>query len=102
MNRPAICPVYPLIFEEHRVAITPMQTGYRIGSTMEFAGYDATVNPKRLELLRDGATHYLREPFGSVVHEEWYAWRPMTADIKPIIDRSSACDNLRSPAWPHL
>src|SRR5262249_41700965 len=37
MRRPARCPVFPLIFEEHRVAITPMESGYRIGSTMEFA-----------------------------------------------------------------
>jgi D-amino-acid dehydrogenase len=94
MNRPAICPAYPLIFEEHRVAITPMQTGYRIGSTMEFAGYDSTLNRKRLDLLRDGASHYLLEPFGTVVHEEWYGWRPMTTDSKPIIDRSPGNDNV--------
>ncbi len=94
MNRPAICPAYPMIFEEHRVAITPMQTGYRIGSTMEFAGYDSTLNRKRLELLREGASHYLLEPFGKNVLEEWYGWRPMTTDSKPIIDRSPAWDNV--------
>src|SRR5262249_14917027 len=43
MPRPAKCPVLPLMFEEHRVAATPMQSGYRLGSTMEFAGYDATL-----------------------------------------------------------
>ncbi len=52
MPRPGRCPTYPMIFEEHRVAITPMQTGYRIGSTMEFAGYDTTLNRTRLDLLR--------------------------------------------------
>ena len=94
MNRPAICPNYPLIFEEHRVAITPMKTGYRIGSTMEFAGYDSSLNRKRLQLLRDGAAHYLIEPYGETVQEEWYGWRPMTTDSKPIIDRSPAYDNV--------
>ena len=49
---PALCPRRPMIFEEHRVAISPMQSGYRIGSTMEFAGYDAGLNPARLTLLR--------------------------------------------------
>ena len=50
---PGLCPRGPLIFEEHRVAITPMQSGYRIGSTMEFAGYDAVAQSGRLDLLRD-------------------------------------------------
>jgi D-amino-acid dehydrogenase len=95
MGRPRVCPAYPLIFEEHHVAITPMKSGYRIGSTMEFAGYDATLNRKRLDLLRDGASHYLREPLGNPVEEEWFGWRPMTPDSTPIIGRSPALDN----AW---
>src|SRR5262249_23527123 len=41
MARPATCPVLPMLFEEHRVAVTPMKTTYRLGSTMEFAGYDS-------------------------------------------------------------
>ncbi len=94
MPRPARCPVYPLIFEEHRVAVTPMQSGYRLGSTMEFAGYDTSLNRKRLDLLREGAKHYLHEPFCEPVVEEWYGWRPMTYDSKPIIDRSPRFDNL--------
>src|SRR5205807_1743280 len=36
MPRPAKCPAIPLIFDEHRVAVTPMRSGYRLGSTMEF------------------------------------------------------------------
>ena len=94
MPRPGVCPSYPLIFEEHRVAVTPMKSGYRLGSTMEFAGYDATLNPRRLALLKDGAAHYLREPFAGPVEEEWFGWRPMTADGKPIIDRSPALPNV--------
>ena len=34
-----------MIFPETRVAVTPFQSGYRLGSTMEFAGYDATIDP---------------------------------------------------------
>jgi D-amino-acid dehydrogenase len=85
MPRPARCPAYPMIFEEHRVAITPMASGYRIGSTMEFAGYDATLNRDRLELLREGARLYLHEPLASPVVEEWWGWRPMVYDGRPII-----------------
>lgn len=94
MPRPAHCPKYPMIFEEHRVAVTPMQSGYRLGSTMEFAGYDATLNPDRLQLLKDGAAHYLREPYGEIVEQEWFGWRPMTYDSKPIIDRCPIYDNV--------
>lgn len=94
MPRPARCPAIPLLFEEHRVAATPMQTGYRLGSTMEFAGYDTTLNRRRLELLREGARHYLHEPYCEPIEEEWYGWRPMTYDSKPIIDRSPIMENV--------
>jgi D-amino-acid dehydrogenase len=94
MRRPARCPTYPLIFEEHRVAVTPMQSAYRIGSTMEFAGYDSTLNRRRLELLREGARPYLHEPFGDPVIEEWFGWRPMTPDSVPIIGASPALENV--------
>jgi len=94
MPRPAICPTYPMIFEEHRVAVSPFQSGYRIGSTMEFVGYDATMNPNRLKLLRDGAKVYLREPLSEPVQEEWFGWRPMVFDGKPIIDFAPAAKNV--------
>jgi D-amino-acid dehydrogenase len=94
MPRPAICPTYPLIFEEHRVAVSPFASGYRIGSTMEFAGYDETLNRDRLSILREGASFYLREPMCEPVQEEWWGWRPMVYDGKPIIDRSPKYRNV--------
>jgi D-amino-acid dehydrogenase len=94
MPRPEICPAIPLIFEEHRVAITPFQSGYRIGSTMEFAGYDETLDRSRLTLLTDAAKLYLREPLAEPVQEEWWGWRPMTYDSLPIIDRSPTMKNV--------
>src|SRR5438445_11113267 len=94
MPRPAVCPTYPLIFEEHRVAVTPFRSGYRLGSTMEFAGYDDTLNRKRLAILTDAAKLYLREPLAEPVQEEWWGWRPMTYDGLPIIDRSPVMANV--------
>ncbi len=87
MARPTICPEIPLMFPEYRVAVTPMLTGYRLGSIMEFAGYDDSIPPERLELLRRGAEPFLKEPFGDPVIEQWTGWRPMTCDSLPIIDR---------------
>jgi len=94
MARPSICPKIPMIFEEHRVAVTPWASGYRLGSTMEFAGYDETLNLRRLSLLSAGASHYLREPVAEPVVERWFGWRPMTPDSVPIIDRSPAYQNV--------
>jgi D-amino-acid dehydrogenase len=94
MPRPAKCPSIPLVFEEHRVAATPMRSGYRLGSTMEFAGYDASLNRRRLDLLREGARPYLHEPFCNPIEEEWFGWRPMTYDGKPIIDRCPRWENV--------
>jgi D-amino-acid dehydrogenase len=94
MPRPSICPVHPIIFPETRVAVTPFQSGYRLGSTMEFSGYDTTLNRDRLQLLRDGAGPYLREPECEPTLEEWYGWRPMTWDSLPIIDRSPLLENV--------
>ena len=94
MARPAKCPKIPLIFEEHRVAVTPWPSGYRLGSIMEFAGYDESINPKRIAMLRAGASHYLHEPTAEPVVEEWFGWRPMTPDSLPIIDRSPAMENV--------
>lgn len=93
MPRPRLCPNLPMIFEEHRVAITPLRSAYRIGSTMEFAGFDTSINPRRLRLLTEGASLYLREPTADPVLETWYGWRPMTWDSLPFIDRIPAISN---------
>ena len=53
MPRLANCPTISMIFEEHRVAITPFADTCRIGSTMEFAGYDTSLNRNRLQLLQE-------------------------------------------------
>jgi D-amino-acid dehydrogenase len=94
MARPARCPAVPLVFEEDHVAVTPLKSGYRVGSTMEFAGYDPTLSRRRLDLLRAGASHFLQEPYGEPVLEEWYGWRPMTADGKPLIGRCPRLENV--------
>jgi D-amino-acid dehydrogenase len=94
MPRPALCPRSPMIFEEHRVAISPMQTGYRVGSTMEFAGYDTRLNADRMRLLRESPDLYLKEPLSGPALEEWWGWRPMTPDGLPLIGRVPAFENV--------
>ena len=86
MPRPAICPAHPFDLPRGRVAVTPFQWGYRLGSTMEFAGYDTSSIPDRLLLQRRrGLTRGagVRAGAGAVV-------RLAADDLDglPIIDRS--------------
>ena len=93
-QRPSMCPTAPLAFMEQKVIATPFASGYRLGSTMEFAGYDSSINKERLGALKRGASIYLKEPYCEPQEEEWFGWRPMTYDGKPVIDRSPAMDNV--------
>ena len=51
MPRPKTCPTIPIIFSETRVVVTPLESGLRLGSMMEFAGYDTSLERRRLDLL---------------------------------------------------
>jgi D-amino-acid dehydrogenase len=93
-TRPARAPTIPLVLKERSVCVTSWASGYRLGSTMEFAGYDSTLNRTRLDALKRGAAEYLLEPVGPVIEEEWYGWRPMTPDDLPIIGRAPQLSNL--------
>lgn len=93
-TRPSLAPRIPLVLKECSVCVTAWDSGYRLGSTMEFAGYDTSLNRTRLDALKRGAADYLHEPFGAVVEEEWYGWRPMTPDDLPIIGRAPGLNNL--------
>ena len=94
MSRPSVCPEIPMLFPEHKIAVTPMHTGYRLGSTMEFSGFDTRINEKRINLIRQSAEVYMREPFGEALHEQWYGWRPMTYDGLPFIGPVPSMKNL--------
>jgi D-amino-acid dehydrogenase len=87
-------PKIPMIFEEHHVAVTPMRDEFRVGSTMEFTGYDRSLNQRRLALLRRSAAEHLQEALPATVNEEWSGWRPMVFDGLPCIDRAPAAKNV--------
>lgn len=91
---PSRVPQLPLVLKERSVCVTAWPSGYRLGSTMEFSGYNVNLNRRRLDALRRGAAEYLHEPEGPLIEEEWYGWRPMTPDDLPIIGRSARWPNL--------
>lgn len=84
-SRPREVPRRPLVLKERSVCVTVWDSGYRLGSTMEFSGYDGSLNLRRLGALERGAAEYLRHPVGPQKLEHWYGWRPMTWDDLPVI-----------------
>lgn len=93
MARPAICPEFPMLFPEHKVGVTPFTGSYRLGSMMEFVGFDTTIPERRIQQLRKSAEPYLVEPHTEETKSTWYGWRPMTWDSLPIIGRVPRFDN---------
>jgi D-amino-acid dehydrogenase len=92
---PSGAPRTPLLLCEPHVAITPWSSGLRIGSTMEFAGFDARLDRRRIEALLRGARAFLTTPLDAAgIQEEWCGWRPMTPDDLPILGRPRQWSNL--------
>ncbi len=86
MSQPRRPVKIPCLFQEAKIVATPFASSYRLGGTMEFAGFDATLNETRIEAIRRSAARYLYTPEGDTVTERWCGWRPMTWDGLPIID----------------
>lgn len=86
-SRPERVPKRPLVLKDRSVCVTVWDSGFRLGSTMEFSGYDDRLNEVRLAALERGAREFLRDPVGEVVQERWCGWRPMTWDDLPLLGR---------------
>ncbi len=81
-------------FTERKVVGTPLGNALRLAGTMEFAGYDPTVDPVRAAAILRGPAEFLRdwtapEPDAPA----WAGFRPMTPDSLSIIGRLGAHDN---------
>lgn len=85
MTRPEPCPRLPMLFPEHRVGVSPFENGYRLGSMMEFAGFDESIPERRIRQLCRSAEPYLVTPWTGEHQQPWSGWRPMTWDSLPII-----------------
>jgi len=102
MQRPPNSPLIPCFFQEIGVVITPWQSDIRLGGTMEFAGYDESLNQVRLDALLHAAERYLRDVKFIGIQDEWCGWRPMTCDGLPIIDRSPRLENVMIAAGHNM
>ncbi|MCD4741283.1 MAG: FAD-dependent oxidoreductase [Desulfobacteraceae bacterium] len=94
MEKPDQSPQIPCMLYERDMVVTPWKTGYRLGGTMEFSGFNDTLNKKRLSKLVMGVQEYLNTKADYPILEQWSGLRPMTYDDLPIIGRSPLQDNL--------
>jgi D-amino-acid dehydrogenase len=93
MTNPDTMPTHPMLMPEKHIGVTPFDDGLRIASMMEFAGFDSSIPPFRIEQLQDSAKPFLKNPTGPVIEDTWYGWRPMTWDSLPIIGRTADLSN---------
>lgn len=87
-SRPSLVPKTPLMLRDRSVCVTTWGDGFRLGSTMEFSGFNTSLNERRLGALERGAREFLHEPVGPQVRERWYGWRPMSRDDIPLLGRA--------------
>jgi D-amino-acid dehydrogenase len=89
---PGIDVPMPVFSGDHRMSITPMTPGLRIGGTAEFAGLDAPANPARYGALIERGRELLPD-LQSDFASEWMGHRPATPDSIPVIGRAPRADN---------
>lgn len=86
-------PTLPMIFEDDHVAITHFGDSFRVGSTMQFAGFSRTVPEARIRLLKRSAERHLRATLPGGNQRKWAGWRPMVPDGLPLIGRTPNAEN---------
>ncbi len=89
---PQICS----ILTEARVAVTPMDGALRVGGTMEIAGLNNRISPRRVAgIIKALPRYYPRfrpEHFEGI--RPWFGLRPCSPDGLPYIGRTAAASNL--------
>ncbi|MBI1845836.1 MAG: FAD-dependent oxidoreductase, partial [Candidatus Rokubacteria bacterium] len=93
-RRPPGAPRMPMTLAETRVAVTPMGDMLRLAGTLELAGLDLAVSPRRVEAVKRSIAGYLTPFEGLELLEVWRGLRPCTPDGLPAIGRPKAFDNL--------
>ncbi len=95
LTKPRELPQLCSILCEARVAVTPMGGTLRVGGTMEIAGNDTSINPRRVQGIVKSLPRYYpefrAEDFAGV--EPWVGLRPCSPDGMPYLGRSP-CGNV--------
>ncbi len=91
-QQPHIC----AIFQEARVAVTPMGSSLRFAGTMELSGLNETINPRRVQGIIDSVSRYYPEfkPEDFREIRPRCGLRPCSPDGLPYIGRTQRFANL--------
>jgi D-amino-acid dehydrogenase len=90
---PKVMPRHGILFADIHAGVTPLGDVVRIGGTMEFSGYDLSIDRRRITNLFELAKGYvdLEKPD---YEEPWAGLRPMTVDGLPILDWAGPFRNV--------
>ena len=96
LPKPPQLPQLCSILTEARVAVTPMGSSLRVGGTMEIAGNDTSINPRRVNGIIKSMPAYFpafsANDFADV--KPWVGLRPCSPDGLPYIGRSPRHENV--------
>ncbi len=81
-------PRVPVLDDRRKIGIAMLGERLRLAGTVEFAGYDATPNKRRCELLLEALSEVFPDWPRDAPREDWCGLRPMTPDGRPILGRS--------------
>ena len=75
------------------MAVTPLGERLRVAGTVEFTGYDTSLNAARGQMLVDNLAAILpHHPKGEIRH--WTGLRPLTPSGRPLIGRTRLANLL--------
>jgi len=96
LPQPREAPTICALLTEARAAVTPMLGGLRVGGTMEIAGLDESIDPRRVRgILKSFCRYYTAfrpEDFAGL--PVWRGLRPVAPDGVPYVGRVRTFANL--------
>lgn len=78
---------HPVMFEGHGFVTTPLDSGDRVGGSVEFGGLVAKPNYKRVDAMLARLRRFLPD-LGPTQGERWMGFRPSLPDSLPVIGAS--------------
>ena len=87
-------PGRPLYLGEAKVGCSPYDDGVRLAGTLELAGLDLSIDPKRLAAVARAPVAYMRDWRPAEPELEWAGLRPIPADTLPLIGAVPGRDGL--------
>ena len=95
-KRPPGFPAVPLAMAEAKVVLTPMSEMLRLAGTLELAGFDLSINKRRLHAILKAVPAYFPDIDMDALDliEIWRGLRPCSPDGLPYLGRPRRYDNL--------